>query len=517
MNQKTSRLSHVTIASLLILGACGTSNMDGAGDGRLPWPPNGLLAPTPIKVVSGSGWGSAASAESSSSRISSDSMYYPYYNAEYVLGEALPALPTNDTGYWFDAGTAVTADQVSDLAAVFGLTDEPVRIDDGYSVWWRVGPDDGSAPMLSVYEGGQQSWNYSGPWATMSSGVSTGCTVAVSSDGAVGSDGNDVKTEAVTCETIAPETVPLPVGVPTGAEAEAKLRALLVTAGEDPTSYTFETYADEWWASTSAVQTIGGLSYGRRWDVGFGAEGVLQYAGGTIADPVAVGPYPLIGIDEALARLNDQSSMYGGLRGGFEIYPAASVGVGSDTAVTNVGEPGIAAAPPESMPVDPGMPIDPGMLIDGTIPEPETVIVTLVDVQADLWWAWDIDGSVWLLPAYRFIDSEGGWHVVAAVADEYLVIVEQDPATSVPASEPAVEPPTGGADPIEPTLFDSTQLDGFVGLSLDEFMSEAKAAGASVRVAEQDGVSLLITEDYSYNRVNVAVTGDKVVKILFVG
>ncbi len=484
--------------------------MDGAGDGSLPWPANGLLAPTPIKVASGSGGGSAASAESSSSRISSDSMYYPYYNVEYVLGEELPALPTNDTGYWFEAGTAVTADQVSDLAEVFGLTDDPVRIDDGYSVWWRVGPDDGSAPMLSVYEDGQQSWNYSGPW-TMSSGVSEGCAVAVSSDGAAGSDGDDVKAEDIVCERVTSETVPLPVGVPTGAEAEAKLRALLVAAGEDPTSYTFETYADEWWASTSAVQTVGGLSYGRRWDVGFGAEGVLQYAGGTIADPVAVGPYPLIGIDEALARLNDQSSMYGGLRGGFESYPAASVGVGSDTAVTNVGEPGVAEAPPEIMPVEPGMPVD------GTIPEPETVIVTLVDVQADLWWAWDIDGSVWLLPAYRFIDSDGGWHVVAAVADEYLVIVEQDPATSVPAPEPAVEPPTSDVDPDEPLLFDATRLDEFVGLSLDEFTSEAKAAGASVRVTEQDGVSLLMTEDYSPARVNVAVTGTKVIKILFVG
>ena len=33
----------------------------------------------------------------------------------------------------------------------------------------------------------------------------------------------------------------------------------------------------------------------------------------------------------------------------------------------------------------------------------------LVDVQADVWWAWDVDGSVWLLPAYRFIGDDGHW------------------------------------------------------------------------------------------------------------
>ena len=39
-------------------------------------------------------------------------------------------------------------------------------IDDGYSVCWRVGPDDGTAPSIYLYEDAQLSWNYNGAWAT---------------------------------------------------------------------------------------------------------------------------------------------------------------------------------------------------------------------------------------------------------------------------------------------------------------------------------------------------------------
>ena len=47
--------------------------------------------------------------------------------------------------------------------------------------------------------------------------------------------------------------------------------------------------------------------------------------------------------------------------------------------------------------------------------------MTLVDVEADLWSVMDADGTVWLLPGYRFIGDDGGWYTVPAVTDEYLI------------------------------------------------------------------------------------------------
>ena len=62
------------------------------------------------------------------------------------------------------------------------------------------------------------------------------------------------------------------------------------------------------------------------------------------------------------------------------------------------------------------------------VAEPE--VATLVDVRPDFWWAWDPDGSVWLLPAYTFIDTQDRPHTVPAITDEYLVT--ETPATTVP-------------------------------------------------------------------------------------
>jgi hypothetical protein len=76
----------------------------------------------------------------------------------------------------------------------------------------------------------------------------------------------------------------------------------------------------------------------------------------------------------------------------------------------------------------------------------EEVTVTLVDVEADIWWTMDVDGSVFLLPAYRFIGDDGGWYTVPAVTDEFLVQVEPD---IVPIPEPMPEPMPVESVPVE--------------------------------------------------------------------
>jgi hypothetical protein len=503
------------LVAAFALAACGSDTPQDStstvGD-TIPAADSGLLAPRPIEVTSGGGGGAAAPAAAETDRASGDMAIMPYYIADYVVGDGMPALPTNDIGYVYQAGATVTAEQVAALAAAFGVTGEPVRIDDGYGVQWRVGPEDGTGPALWVYQDAQLSWNYNSAWAME---ARAGCAVAssgeiapdVASDvpagttggGQAGTDIAVAPPDTIVCDEPQP-----PVGVPTGDAAEQLARDLLTAAGQDPADYRFETYADQWFASVTAIQRLDGAIDGRRWDFGFGAEGVLQYASGQLADPIRVGPYPLIGLDEAVARLNDQTGMWGGYAGGIaDGIGVAEPAIAGDVAV-DVPEGSVSS---EGAAVD-AMPI-------GSIPEPEPITITLVDVQADVWWAWDVDGSVWLLPAYRFIGDDGGWYTVPAVTDEFLIQVEPPvteplpmpmPEPMPPETAPGAPTPAPDAPPVTTADFVTTDFDDLVGLPLDRFTELAKERGAETRVVIQDGVGLDQTADFSPSRVNVEVT-----------
>ncbi len=537
ITRHSPRIAPLALAGVLVLGACGSDDDTAAtatdGD-TVPPAADGPLAPIPVRTAGGGAQGgAAATAEvASDSRMATD-MMMPFRITNFVVGDGLPALPTNDLGYVFQMGAAVTADQVTALATSLGVTGEPVRTDEGYGVSWRVGPDDGSAPAVWVYEDAQLSWNYSSAWA-LTPGYA-GCTAAespprVGTDGATGGGTGTAEPAIVEEVTVVDECIEPapPANVPTADDAEARTRELMGALGLDPAAFTFEPYADEWSASVSAVEQLGDLFTGRRVDVGFGAEGVMQYAGGQLAEPQPVGPYPLIGLDEAVERLRDQSGFYAG---GIAMSGSARATAGGDVAVSSesvLPEPAVDPAVTEA--TEPGV-IEPAPV--DSIPL-EEVTVTLVDVEADIWWTMDVDGSVFLLPAYRFIGDDGGWYTVPAVTDEFLVQVEPDvvpmpepmPVESVPMetvpfeitpveTKPEILPTE--TIPGEPVEFDTAVLEASIGSSLADFTSAAEALGASVRVTKIDGVDQAATMDYSPMRVNVAVEGDIVTEILGVG
>ena len=487
MKEHASRILPVAMAAILVLGACGNADDDATPDPPVDAPSDdGLRAPTPIEFTSGgagAGNGRVANATAEGELAADDMMIAPYFDIEYVLGEGLVA-PTDDTGYVYDAAE-LTAEQVAELAAALGIEGEPVRTDDGYTVSWRVGPDDGTAPSLWVSEDAQQWWNYSAAWADQGM-VREACAVSVDSEG------NETVEDC-------PEPEP-PVGVPTAEAAEQRAREVLTAIGVDPASVELETYADEWFASVTANDTTDARTALSSWNLGFGAEGVLQYASGSLATPAPVGPYPLVDIATAFERLQDQA-WAGFMARGLDTPAIASVDVAVDVAepapepdMPESGEPGIEPLPIDDVPVDPP--------VDGTIPEPETVTVTLVDVQADLWWAWDVDGTVWLLPAYRFIGDDGGWYTVPAVTDEYLIQVDQ-PVVEEPIPVEPDEGPGGSTEPS--TAVPADELGSLIGAPLVDFTAKAEAAGWTVRVVEIDGESLAVTDDFRTDRINVAV------------
>ncbi len=536
MKRHSSRILPAAFAASLVLAACGSDTDSTATPGTDGTAPSvvddGLIPPRPIEIASGGvgdlagggNFGTASAEVAADSRMSDMAM--PYFIADYVVGEGMPALPPNDIGYVFQSGAAATAAQVADLAATLGAQGEPVRIDDGYSVYWRVGPEDGTAPTFWLYEDAQLSWNFNSAWADQRASVSCAVAEPAMVDPAEGADVVEGTEPAVTDvgvtdpDAIGCEAPTPPEGVPTAAEAEQRARDVVASIGADPAAYQFETYADEWYASVSAVHRVDGLFDAGRFDFGFGADGVMQYASGQLAEPQRVGPYPLVGLDDAVARLADQNSMWFGggyARGGVAIMEDVPVGVAESAVDESVAGEATEPLPPETMPVG-DLPVD--SMVPEEFPEPEAITVTLVDVEADVWWAWDADGSVWLLPAYRFVDTDGGWHVVPAVTDEFMIQAEPTVDGPLPVPEPLpvetvpgepIEPPA--TEPGEPALFDATLLEGSLGKSLADFTADAEALGATVRVIEQDGVGLAVTDDFGFSRVNVSVEGDIVTRI----
>jgi hypothetical protein len=429
--------------------------------------------PAVLRLVGGGGGaaGGAVNAAADAMPTEVGKMMMPM-NIEYVFSGEVPDLTAPAGSWYFPAGVAATPEQVAALAAALGLVGEARTLPADQGGGFMVGPDDYSGPTLYVGSDSMVSWWYSpGPTAGVSAPF---CGIAidpvpvdagVATNDAAGATG-DSTGDTTVVDTL-PDTLPVdpavsdpgivpepcpepqpPATVPTAAEAEAKARALFESLGIDLGSYQLETYADEWGANVNAYLVLDGMRTSLSMSVGFGAEGVVTWAGGYLATPLRGDDYPRVGVEAAVQRLNDQSSWW--------MYPmamakggvAAAVGVTSDGSVT---EPAVAAPPP----VDTGAPVEP-MPVETITPDtlpPETItidpgtidttpiVVTLTDPAPSLEMMWADDGTIWLLPGYTFQSADGGTYGVLAVPDEFL---EQAQPEVLPADTIITDTIAGG-------------------------------------------------------------------------
>jgi hypothetical protein len=351
-----------------------------------------------------------------------------------------------------------------------------------------------------------------------------------------------------------------PAGVPTEAEARVLAETLFADLGLPGDVTIQEVWADDWGAWVHGATTLGGVPTDLSVSAAWGGEGKLTSIASTLAEPTDEGNYPTVDAERAVQRLEEQGGGWGGLPiarplpaiGSLDA-PTRSDNLASSAASSSDEDDAPAADPvpdadPEPMPTEP--------VIDLPRPdpdaEPEVVEVTLVDVAPVLLVHWDVDGTAWLLPGYRFTDAEGGVWQVLAVSDDYLDVGEPEvPAPGVPEPgvidpaepEPGVGPdpddggsgggvepepgdvPGGPGDEVPPTDGVADPAEGeepgepepgaspeardlahrTIGMAEEDAIELAEAAGLAVRVVERDGEGLPRTDDLQPDRVNLHV------------
>ena len=270
-------------------------------------------------------------------------------------------------GYAFDPRASSAVETVASLAEEFGVTGTPELT---YGAW-HVGPKDGSGASFSVSLDGTLSFSYSNPplspWNCVKVDEPCGPTGAVPSE--------DAALDAIS--------------------------SVISMTGRDPDAFelTSEAYEGSPTRTAQAWPVIDSQRIELGWHIEV-AEGGILYATGFLAPIVDLGEYPIVSEQEAFERLSDP-------RFGAQMtaFPYA-VGVGA----TDASEP-TEWVPPTEPPATPR---------EGTALAWAVNDVEIVEARLGLATNWQPDGSVLVVPAYEFTDTEGGTWSVIAVAESKL-------------------------------------------------------------------------------------------------
>lgn len=526
-SRRIALIAAIPALAVMALSSCGDDTA-GVGTG----------SPKVIQIGANSGGSKLAGTPGAESSTAGDAaMWAPWVSYTYSFVGDASGLPSSAAAWSFDAGLAPDAARVAEIAASLGLSGDLQPLPAEYGGGWVIGSTDYTGPSLQIGSDGMLSWWYNpGPMAG-SREVSEGCATTVTAvppeegggtDASTGSSSGAATPDTAPDDTVAPDDTTVvdepcvvveptpPANVPDKAEAETLFQGLLADWGYDAGSVTLETYADDWGAYVTGYLSLGGFRSPASVSAGFGEDGALTWASGTLAAASPAGEYPLVSVDEAIARLNDRTGKWGWF-GGWMAY--AKGGVAMDTAVSSdaVVEPAIEPALP-SMPPE-------------TMPEPEEIAVTFTEVSMELTTVWGEDGTIYVLPAYSFTAADGTTAMMVAVGEEYLDLPEPAPVETVPVetvtgdtgvvSTDVVTPGTDVSPPTPETIPAEVDMAAaeasLVGLTLEEATKVAEGAGWVVRVSTLDGEGQAMTDDYMPLRVNVAVEAGVVTAIDSIG
>lgn len=393
------QVAAVGVGAALVAGAGGFAIGASGDDGT------GVTAAAPISLGGpGAGGEQAMAADASKA----DMRIAPGFGARSVFSAAGLADDAGSGRAWaLDAASVFSAETAARVAGVLGVAGDPVQ---QYGAW-TVGPQDGSAPNVTLQPDGSASISYydptRDPWACVASATDQPDAGATAAEPDVAEPGlAEIDPELV--EPVPPSTsAPVcdPAGAaPTGDAAVAQTRDLLAALGVDPAAFQYEVAddgdpADTRASTVLAAQVLDDQQTGVTWNVTLVADGV-QGLYGSLAPLVDLGEYPVVGAATAVERLNDPrfGSGYGG------VMPLARAGAVVDDTMTTSEAPAPAPADPTVPPT-----AQPGAAISWPVQQ-----VTIAGARLGLTQVTQADGATLLVPAYELTDDAGSaWSVVA--------------------------------------------------------------------------------------------------------
>jgi hypothetical protein len=468
-----SRRGRAVIAAFAAIGlSAGALGVLAASGGEAP-------KPVPLALSGPAGGDARAADGSASGEPESSDLVYPGFEYRYTLGGALADLGDRAPVYRLLAGAMDTA-RVGAMAGALGI-DAPVgEIEGG----WEV--SDGERTLM--VSGDASGWYVSvwqGPGVTRDvepgSGGVDGSGSGGGTDGDVGDDTSTAEEptkEPVPDEQPVPEPIEEPVDLPDEPVdlpdepvdlpdehearriAEEVLGALGVLAGGD---WVFEVHDGTMMGvavacpedgdcptgsgddavllsrSVTARRIVDGHPVvGLEWYVEVGDHGVVQWAGGMLADLERVADYPLRSTRDVYDDLTTGKA-YGG-----------PLPLGAEPAIAD------ADCPPDARCTAPDC-------LDCPAPEPVEITVNAVSLAAQVWYALDEHGAPvsYIVPTYhfsgRFADGTDWSTDLLAVDEAYVApppVVEPQPDPDEVKPDPGgggvVPPDTGAPDPGDP-------------------------------------------------------------------
>lgn len=398
--------------------------------------------------------------------MAEDARMMMWIDYDYIAGPGLSTAGGSGSVYQLQrVGTAEGL--LADLAERFDVAGEVVETSYFDPAWpsYIVGPEDGTAPSISVTWSGTGNW-----WYTNSAAYPEPVCELVEYET---ENGLEEFEECVQPEIPAEESL-----APSEAEAAALAADLFGSLGLDVDASDVRVVSDVWQTMAMVSLTVDGIATAIDYSIGWTPLGEIAWASGHAIEVVDRGTFGTVSPVDAVERLEDWRWFGAGgpdYQGGMNIL-AAEAGVardaaagmaGPDTSVSSpVEEPGATepgtepgtepteptepgtSEPSPGEPGEPGEPVveptEPGEepIVDPTIepepmpePTPETVTVTVDTAEATLLLMWDADGNAWLVPGYAMQHPDGFWNTIVSLVDGIIELPAPIEGEVVPFKE----------------------------------------------------------------------------------